>query len=496
MKNLTRRTFIKSTLAASTAWVCCNSLPSKASDRPIGANERIRFGVAGLGIRGLGYMNTFSKIPNVQLVAVTDPDKTRCDAMQELCEQRLKTKPVAFQEYRKMLDMDDLDVVVIASSDHWHALMAIWACQAGKDIYLEKPCAKFIYEGQQIIAATKKYDRIVQHGTQRRTEVKSAIFCGAARSGKYGKPLAGRIYCNRPRGSIGIKPTTTPPATLNWSQWIGPAAMMDYRENIHPYEWHWLWNTGHGEIGNNGIHFFDLLRLTLRLGSPDSVVTFGNRFVPDPENNYRDQGETPNMMVAVYDFAGFPIIYQGSQLADKNTKWQPFQMTEIYTDQGVLRSDNLMFTPKDKDAKPVKITGDYEMPRRAGDFNDFTIDHIANFVDCVRSRKAEELNAPIDEGHRSVCVSLLGNASYRVGSPASTEEIEKAICIHPIAREAYDFTTSNLAAALPGLKNPQFILGSRLRFDGKTETCIDNPEANKLSKRDKCQAGFEIPAEV
>lgn len=487
---------MKGTLAASAAWACCNSLPSKASDRPIGANERLRFGVAGLGIRVRAYMNVFSKIPNLELIAVVDPDRTRCDAIRQQCEQRFASKPAAFQEYRKMLDMNDLDVVMVSSSDHWHALMAIWACQAGKDIYLEKPCSKFVFEGRQIVAATKKYGRIVQHGTQRRTEVKSAIFCGAVRSGKYGKPLAGRVYCNRPRGSIGIKPTTAPPATLDWNQWIGPAAMMDYRENIHPYEWHWLWNTGHGEIGNNGIHFFDLLRLTMKLGYPDSVVTFGNRFVPDPENDYKDQGETPNMMVAVYDFAGFPIIYQGSQLADNKTAWKTFQMTEVYTDQGVLRSDNLTFTPKEKDAKPVKIEGEYEMPSRAGDYKDFTIDHIANFVDCVRGRKPEGLNAPIEEGHRSVCVGHLGNASYRAGRLASAKEIEEAVCTHPIAREAYEFTTSNLAAALPDLRNPQFILGPRLRFDAATETCIDNPGADRFFKREADRPGFEVGGEV
>jgi hypothetical protein len=293
--------------------------------------------------------------------------------------------------------------------------------------------------------------------------------------------------------SIGVKPISAHPKSLDWDQWAGPAAMVPYRENIHPYEWHWNWNFGNGEIGNNGVHFFDLVRWALDVAYPKSALAFGTRRVPDPENDFRDQGETPNLMVVVYDLDGFPLVYQASQLAAKNTAWPPLQMTEIHTEQGILRSDTCQFTPFGKNAVPVPIPENDENPRRA-DFNaNITVNHITNFIDCVQNRKVSELNAPVEEGHRSACMCHIGNASFQTGRPSSETEIRKMIEGHSLASEAFDFIVSNLSAALPGVKDPGFVLGKRVEYNAIGESYVDDPEANELLQRKPNGRKFIVP---
>lgn len=494
MKRITRRDFGRQTLAAAgTAMLALNSLPSKASDRPVGSNETLRVGLAGLGIRGKALLRDFGKVPGVAVSAVLDPDRTCVDFALDWCQKQRLPAPQAYQEFRYLADRPDLDILAVASPNHWHALMAVQACQAGKDVYLEKPCSQFLSEGNRIIEAASRYRKIVQHGTHRRSCPRTAAFIGAVRKNTYGKPVAARVYCNKPRGSVGFLPNKSAPEYLNWDQWVGPSEFMPYRENLHPYQWHWNWNFGNGEIGNNGVHFLDLIRWALDVDYPQSALAFGARYVPESNGKFTDQGETPNLMVVVYDLDGLPLVYQSTPFADKDTPWPPFQMAEIHTEQGILRSDTFRFTPYGKDAAPVPIKGVYDKPRRS-DFNpNVTVNHIANFIDCVRNRAASELNAPIEQGHRSTAVCHLANASYRTGRPASPEEIRKAIGDHPLVNEAYDFTFSNLAAALPSLKAPDFVLGSRLRFDPASQSYGNHSEANELLERKPNDRPYALP---
>ena len=461
----------------------------------VGANNRVRLAIAGLGGRGGDLINSFGPLDGVEIAGLVDPNQVTLTRRTEQIKKDFGNTPKSVADIRVILEDKEIDAVAIATCDHWHSLMTIWACQAGKDVYCEKPCSQRLFEGRKCAEAAKKYDRLVQHGTQRRSETLWAKVAAAIQQNLYGKLVTVKVNANRPRGPLGFKPNIDPPATLDWDLWLGPAAMTPYHDNLVPYNWHWFWNTGNGEICNNGVHFFDLCRWAMQTDHPDSVISFGTRFVKDKANNYRDQGETPNIILALYEFGGIPMIHQTCNIAGPKDKWEPREETEFYTEQGILRGDK--FYPYKKEGslevdEPVELQVDqYDAPAPGGNFG--------NFINAIRDRNSVKLNAPISGGHYSSAIPLWGNASYRMGAKGEVTPIEKIreqMGSNPVLQQSIDMVLENVVRELNvELKDIPFKISPKLRIDGENDRFIDNAEADAFLTRAP-RPPFAVPDQV
>ncbi len=375
------------------------------------ANDTVR--VACVGIRGQGnaHIREYSKMQNVEIAALCDVDENVLNKRLDEVEKSGKKRPAAFTDVRKLLEDKSIDAISIATPNHWHALIGIWACQAGKDVYCEKPCSHDIFEGRQLVRAAEKYDRIVQHGTNSRSgpAVREAI--GKMREGLIGDVYMSRGLCFKWRDTIGRAPEEPVPAGVHYDLWTGPAELMAYSRNRFHYNWHWNWNYGNGDIGNQGIHEMDIARWGLGVKYPTKVSSMGGHFMFD------DDQQTPNTMVSTFEFDEggkkrmlvFEVrhwmsnheagIGEGVKHKDPNTIGNLF-----YGSKGYLAIDGYgqYKTWLGKDQEPG--------PARNEDGNNW-----ANFIDAVRSRKQIDLNAPIQEGYMSTVLVHLANISYRLG---------------------------------------------------------------------------------
>jgi predicted dehydrogenase len=257
MTQHTRRQFLGRSLAAAATFAISGT---KSSGRVLGANDELRIGVAGLHGRGGDHISAFGRIRGVRIVTLIDPDSRTFAARVKQVESKGGQTPRTLDDVRRALDNKDLDALSIATPNHWHTLITVWACQAGKDVYVEKPCSHTVHEGRAAVDAARKYQRIVQHGTQRRSSREWARAAAVIRSGQLGKLLISRGLCYKPRGSIGFRKPTTPPPELDFNIWLGPAAEQPYHANLVHYNWHWFWDFGNGDIGNQGVHEMDVAR--------------------------------------------------------------------------------------------------------------------------------------------------------------------------------------------------------------------------------------------
>lgn len=465
-----RRHFLKSTLLGASA-LSLNYVPAST----LGANERIRVGVLGVGGRGNDHCKEFSSMANVQLAAVADPDDLCAQGTKKRWEESVGAEIQAFQDPRRIIEDQSIDVVSVASVNHWHALLTLWAAEAGKHVYVEKPCCHTIFEGRQLVNATKKYGVLIQHGTQNRSVDSWRLTAAAFQSGKYGKPKAVFAHANRPRNGIGFKPEIDPPQTLNWDLWLGPVNYVRYRQNIVPYLWHWYWNTGDGEIGNNGVHFFDLCRLALGnpYAHPKKTLCFGSRIVNAPKDDYRDQGETPTIQAVLYEMDGIPCYFSSCNLRDKESDWKPIETAQFITEDGVLSRGAFVTNS----GESVPIDGSIEFAKAQPGT------HFENFINCVRENAPEKLNAPIREGLYSTAFCHLGNISYRVGRPAPLSECLDSISEHPLLRSCVEGALANAQSLLKDgvdLTKIPFTLGQKIEMDSSTEKFTNSPEANAL----------------
>lgn len=266
---------------------------------------------------------------DVEIAYLVDPDSRLFASRSAAVAKLAGNTPRCVQDVRRALDDKSLDALSIAAPNHWHALMAIWACQAGKDVHVEKPCSHNVVEGRRIVEAARKYHRLVQHGTQRRSDPKWTILATDVRRGKYGRLRAAWAYTYRPRLSIGVKSGEAPPPEFDYNLWVGPAPMQPYRTNLVPYEWHWIWDFGNGEIGNLGAHQLDVTRWAMPAdAAPRNVVSLGGRF------GCQDQGQTPNTQLTVYDCGDVKLVCQQRGLVNRKA----VKVTvEFHTDDGVVR---------------------------------------------------------------------------------------------------------------------------------------------------------------
>ncbi len=459
---ITRRQFVKRSAAAATIF----SVPSVASSQVLGANDQIRLGVIGLGIRGKGaHIPSFQALKGVTVVAIADPDQKRLGSTAEMIQSKYGHQVDQYTDMRKIFDRNDIDVISNATQNYWHGLGTIWACQAGKHVYVEKPLSHFIWEGRQMVNAARKYDRIVQCGTQRRSEEKIPKAIQWIREGHLGKITYITAFANKPRLSCGKRETPLPiPDTIDYDLWCGPAKKVPiYRDRLQ-YDCSFDWNTGGGESINQGVHEVDVARWCLgETGLPRRVMSIGGRFV------FNDAANVPNTQIVYHDFPTAPLLYEVHNLRKaKGSRERPLFRGE---QTGVIVQC---------EGGSVSIYPGIAWDNEGNEVQTFSGggNHFANFIQAVRNGRREDLNAEIEEGHRSTAICHAGNISYRVGSVASEKQQRAAVEEIPIWSEMHDRFAAHLAAHEIDINTAT--LGPWLEIDRENECFKDHDEANRL----------------
>ena len=408
MSRTTRRMFLKQATAAGIATTFAIS-SARSAERILGANDRVRLGIAGINGRGGSHMSEFGGMQDVEVAYLIDPDTRLHESRAERIKKMAGNTPKCVQDIRQALDDKDLDAVSVATCNHWHSLITFWACQAGKDVYVEKPMSHNVFEGRQCVRAAQKYGRIVQHGTQSRGSREWAKTVAAIASGKYGKLLVSKGYASKSgsgRWTVGFKPEKEPPAGFDFNLWLGPAPEQPYHENIVHYNWHWFWDFGNGEIGNQGVHQMDIARWGIPGATlPKSVISMGGRWTVDSEN--KDQAQTPNMQVTVFDFDGTLLVFEVASLCGKS----PITGKTVSPVAAVRRCDNEFYLEEGKIVDGKFYPNGKEEGERLADV-EFELQPggvFRNFIDCVRSRKQENLLADVQKAHYSAALCHLGN---------------------------------------------------------------------------------------
>lgn len=404
MSKLSRRSFVRNTaLALGTVYLARGSTSAWA--RPLGASDDVRIAVIGVGRKGSSHAENLLKTPGVRLVAVCDVDPVILAKQVEVLAKE-NVKVFATTDARLLLERADIDAVVIASPNHWHALHTVWACQAGKDVYVEKPVSHSVWEGVRMKEAAARHGRVVQAGTQMRSDIAMPEVIKYLREGHLGKMLWVHALCYKLRESIGNRRPWYPD-WLDYDLYCGPAPVVPLRRDELHYDWHWSWDTGNGDLANIGIHEFDVGRWVAgHDGAPRRVLSLGGRYVVD------DAAETPNTQLTVMDYAGVPVFLENRGLPAKS---------------GVNYMDNVHGV---RQGVYVQCEEGYFAGRHGGSFYDRAgrklasfpgdggADHMRNFLVTVRSRRSESLAAPLETGRVSTSTCLYGNISYRLGAPA------------------------------------------------------------------------------
>lgn len=475
--NLNRRQFIRTTaLGAGVA-----AFSTSAWSQVPGANDDIRVAVVGINGQGRSHLNEIQKLPGVRLAAVCDVDQAVLD--REL--KKLKEKNPALKSYRdirKLLEDKEIDAITIATPNHWHSLAAIWAVQAGKDVYVEKPVSHNVWEGRQLVNAARKYNKIVQTGTQSRSNTGMREAVAYLQKGELGKINLVRGLCYKRRASIGkVSGPQQPPESVDYDLWCGPAPKDPLmRAKLH-YDWHWVWPTGNGDLGNQGIHQMDIARWIL--DEPElspRVFSIGGRL------GYEDDGTTPNTQIIFHEYKKAPLIFEvrGLPTDPASNKMDLLKGASI----GVIAEceNGYMVIPSyhsatvhDKDGNVVK-----KFEGQAS--------HHANFIKAVRSRKTADLNADILEGHLSSALCHTGNISYLLGSKESPETILEKIKGHSVAQETFGRMAEHLKTNLVDTAATKLTFGEFLEMDGKKELFTNLKKANPLLTREY-RKGYEVP---
>lgn len=463
-EQLSRRTFLKTVSAATVATTAPMFIPQQV----FGANDRINLAVLGVHGRGKSHISGFMKLKNVQVTTLCDPDLNVLQERGKSFREKYGKKVKLVQDLRKVLKDKHIDAVSIATPNHWHSLATIWACQAGKDVYVEKPMSHNVVEGRIAVKAARKYHRIVQHGTQQRSSVSRGKEIAAVHSEKYGKLQVSKGYCCKPRWSIGFKPFTKPPKYLAFDIWAGPALDDRYHANLVHYNWHWFWHTGNGDIGNQGVHQMDVARWAIKGATlPKRVWSMGGRF------GYKDQGETANTQLAIMEFDNALLVFETRGLVGGKSKIGRKVANEYYTTEGMIA--NGKFYPKNGGA-PEPLA-DFETDIKPnGPFG--------NFIDAVRSRKVADLNADVLEGHYSSALCHLSNISMRMGQEVPFSKVPAQVIQNEVAFDGFQMIEKNLAWGLGlDLQDMSYQFGRQLEFDPANESFIDDDEANTMLTR-------------
>jgi predicted dehydrogenase len=461
MKGITRRDFIKSTFAVGLV----TALPYS---RVQGANDRINVGLVGCGGRGMGaHIPSFEKQEGVTIVAVSDPDQQRMAEAAGIIESKYGHKVSQHVDMRKMFDRKDIDVIANATQNYWHGLSTIWASQAGKHVYVEKPLSHYIWEGRQMVNAARKYNRIIQCGTQRRSQSSIAKAIQWIQEGNLGRIKYITAFANKKRSSCGKRNTPLPiPDSIDYDLWCGPARKLPiYRDRLQ-YDCSFDWNTGDGESCNQGVHEVDVARWCLgEKMLPRRVISIGGRFVFD------DACDVPNTQIIYYDFPKAPLIYEVHNLtkakgSDEMPSFRGERVGVIVDCEGgsISLYRGLAWDNDGKEVKKFSGGGD----------------HFVNFIEAVRKDSRKDLNAEILDGHISTAVTHTGNISYRLGVKASHKEMLKQVRDIPIFANMYERMLKHLISHEIDVNAGTVSLGPWLEIDRKNECFKNNEQANRL----------------
>jgi predicted dehydrogenase len=455
-------------------------------------NDQLRVAVIGVNGRGMSHIDAFAGNDKLNTIVATvcDCDGGVIGSAMKHVENAQGKAPKFEQDLRKVLEDKSIDIITIATPNHWHALAAIWAIQHGKDVYVEKPVSHNVSEGRRIVEAARKYNRICQTGTQSRSSTGLKDAMEFLHTGKLGNVKLARGLCYKLRPSIGkVDKPTEPPKSCNYDLWCGPAPMKPLmRKRLH-YDWHWVWDTGNGDLGNQGIHEMDKARWGLgKDGLPNSVVSVGGRF------GYIDDGETPNTQICLFDYGdcelifevrGLPSVspYPGKDYGKKPMKPQGFVGNIFYGTEGVL------VVPSYTHATALNKSGEVIKEFKGSE------NHFGNFIKAVRSRKMSDLNADILEGHLSSALCHLGNVSYRLGTLAPFSNDSKAFGDDKEAYETFARMQEHLKDNKVALETTDYRVGRKLKIDPKTERFIGDTEADAMLTREH-RKGFVVPEKV
>jgi predicted dehydrogenase len=481
-KTITRKDFLRtSILAGGSAWIAQSRLAgAPAVARPGSANGDIRVAVVGFNGKGLHHIKAFGEIKGVRVAALCDVDSEVMARQVKLFKGRGE-KVATYVDYRELLDDSSIDAVAIATPNHWHSLMAIWACQAGKDVYVEKPLSHNVWEGRKAVEATDKYKRIVQAGTQSRSDEALQEAFAYIRAGNLGKIQWVRGLCYKERESIGK--TSGPqrvPAGIDYDLWSGPAPLVPPRRNttskvarrggVH-YDWHWFWNYGGGDIANQGIHEMDMCRWVLgQPGLPPSVMSIGGRF------GYEDDAETPNTQIAIFNYEPAPLIFEVRGLPRKAGE----RAMDAYRGIRIgltVQCENGYFAGGASGGFAYDIKG-ARIKQFSGPGGDA---HQANFIAAMRSRKASAVNAPIEECHVSSALCHLANISHRLGEEKSNDAIRDAVAGHATTKDSFARMLDHLRANNVDLARTPTLVGPLLQLA---------PGAEAFASREKYDTGY------
>jgi predicted dehydrogenase len=499
----TRRAFLKTTAASAAG----SAFSARSWAQVAGANNTIRLAIAGLNGRGAQLAAQFPLMPGVQVVALCDVDTAILDREKAAAEKRGQ-RPDLVVDYRRLLERKDIDAIAICTPNHQHAMQSIWAMQSGKHVLHEKPVTHSLWEGPQILAAAKKYDRIVQVNTQNRSSVAIAEALAWMHEGHLGKLVAARGIVYKRRLAIGkVATPVAPPNTVNYDLFQGPAPLAPLRRTNFHYDWHWQWETGNGDMVAQGNHQLDVGRRIL--GDPDhpkAVYTIGGRF------GYEDDGETPNTFLVHYDYgATVPFIFEIRGLPAK-----PDEFSGNKAGTGGLGSANNFVASMDKylglnvgnvahcEGGYITFPSSYALAQ-AFDRDGKLVkefkgagNHHANWIDAVRSRKESDLNCNLTEGHRSSALVHLGNISYRTGKAMNPGDIKDQLKGRNQLAESFGRFQEHVATNNVDLAKTPATLGAPLTFDPKTETFTgeNSVAANRFHRRQEYRAPWIVPEKV
>ncbi len=409
INGMKRRTFLRTAAAFAAA----------TQAHPIlGANDRVNLAVVGVGGRGSAHLGFYNEVPNCNLAAACDVNQAARERAEALIQKLQGHKAKTYRDMRELYDDKEVDAVSIATPNHWHALATIWACQAGKDVYVEKPACHNVFEGQQMVAAARKYNRVVQVGSQSRSIGHKRMAIQMLRDGVIGDVYMARGLCYRRRKSIGHTPVEPVPAGVDWDFFLGPAPLHEYTKNRFDYNWHWFWDTGNGDIGNQGVHEMDICRWALDLDpdeKPKTAVSSGGKFL------WEDDQETPNMQQASFSYPGKEILFDVRNLHTGTESQIPLDTSVvgnlIYGSKGfmILYPTGVQVFIGDDHEKTVDEKNQEERVWTP-------VPHMTNFLDAVRKRDPKLLHADVAVGAQAASLCHYANASYRVGRVVTVDQ--------------------------------------------------------------------------
>jgi len=476
MSSLSRRRFLEDSMFAAATAVAASYVPVARGDDTQSKSPNEKIGIACIGVhnQGRGHIKAYASRKDTEVLYICDVDEKVGREQVKAAAEIQGREPKYVQDLRQVFDDKSVDAISTATPNHWHSLVAIWAMQAGKDVYVEKPVSHNVSEGRRMVEASRKYDRICQTGTQSRSMQGSIDAIDYIRSGKIGKVSLARGLCYKRRESIGPKGDYPIPAGINYDLWSGPAPLKPLtRPKLH-YDWHWQWDYGNGDLGNQGIHQMDVARWGLGVNELSKAVqSYGGRL------GYEDAGETANTQTITHDFGDRTLIFEVRGLPTPSLRGAKVGVIFEGSDGYIVMTSYHSGAAFDLAGK--KITA-FEGEG----------DHHGNFIKAVRSRKRDDLNADILEGHLSSALCHTGNISYRLGGRERLKEVAAQVAGNAAAAETFERFTEHLKANDIDLDKTEVAYGKPLKFDPQAEKFINDSQADAMLTR-QYRAPFIVP---